>query len=162
MSKPMGPTIDVPLETLASIDEHGILVLARREATWEALVETLRAYASRGSERGAELLGCAETMATGSPDRIGSTLPGFVITRVVKPAVIALCGQHRFSRYGLVFSLEETKDDHTLLRAETRAEFPGLRGRIYRALVIGTRGHVFAVNRILRSAKKRAERVSGR
>lgn len=159
MTREMGPTIDVPLEALPSIDEHGILVLARREVVWDALVETLRAYSSgRGSERGAELLGCAETMPTGSPDRIGSTLPGFVISRVVKPAVIALCGQHRFSRYGLVFSLEETNDDHTLLRAETRAEFPGLTGRVYRALVIGTRGHVFAVNRILKAVKKRAER----
>jgi hypothetical protein len=158
MTREMGPTIDVPLESLPSIDEHGILVLAKREVVWDALVATLRGFSSRGRERGAELLGCKETMTTGKPDRIGSTMPGFVVTRVVNPAVIALAGQHRFSRYGLIFSLEETADDHTLLRAETRAAFPGVTGRAYRALVIGTRGHVLAVNRILRAVRRRAER----
>ncbi len=72
--------------------------------------------------------------------------------------MLALEGQHRFSRYGLVFRLEETKDERTLLRAETRAEFPGLKGRVYRALVIGTRGHVMVVNRMLRAVRRRAER----
>jgi hypothetical protein len=161
MAREMGPTIDLPLEDLPTIDEHGVLVLAPREAVWAALVETLRRYSgSRGRERGAELLGCKETMSVGEPDRIGSSLPGFVVTRVVNPALIALMGQHRFSRYGLIFSLETTEDDQTLLRAETRATFPGLKGRIYRTLVIGTRGHVLAVNRILRAVRRRAERSS--
>jgi len=159
MQKPTAPTIDVPLESLPQIDEHGILVLAQRGAVWDALVATLRGFSSRSRERGAEVLGCSETMTVGEPDRIGSTMPGFVVTRVVNPAVIALAGQHRFSRYGLIFSLEETDDDHTLLRAETRAAFPGLTGRVYRALVIGTRGHVLAVNRILRAVRRRAERA---
>ena len=35
----------------------------------------------------------------------------------------------------------------TRLRAETRAEFPGARGRAYRALVIDSRFHVLAVRR---------------
>jgi hypothetical protein len=43
------------------------------------------------------------------------------------------------------------------VRAETRAAFPGLQGRAYRALVIGTRGHVLAVRRLLRAVKARAE-----
>lgn len=160
MTRDMGPTIDFPLEGLPSVDEHGILVLAPREVVWNALVETLRGFSSPGRERGAELLGCAETMTTGDPERIGSTLPGFVVTRVVKPAVLALAGQHRFSRYGLLFILEETDDDQTLLRAETRAAFPGVAGRVYRGLVIGSRGHVLAVNRILRAVRRRAERAA--
>ena len=158
MALEQGPTIDMPLEDLPTVDEHGVLVLAPREVVWEALVDTLRGFSSNGRERGAELLGCAETMTVGTPDRIGSTMPGFVVTRVVKPAVIALAGQHRFSRYGLILILESTDDDRTLLRAETRAVFPGLAGRIYRALVIGTRGHVLAVQRILRAVRRRAER----
>ncbi len=159
MTRAMGPTIDFPLEGLPSIDEHGVLVLAPRNVVWGALVDTLRGFSSRGRERGARVLGCAETGTSGDPNRIGSTMPGFVVTRVVEPAVIALAGQHRFSRYGLIFSLDETKDDQTLLRAETRAEFPRLSGSIYRTLVIGTHGHVLAVNRMLRAVKKRAERA---
>jgi hypothetical protein len=77
---------------------------------------------------------------------------------VVEPAVLALEGEHRFSRYGLVFRLEPTKDDQTLLRAETRAQFPGITGRAYRTLVIDTRGHVLVVNRILNAVRRRAER----
>jgi hypothetical protein len=160
MARERGPTIEMPLEALPGIDEHGVLVLAPREVVWDAVVGTVRGFSSRRRERGAELLGCSETMTTGDPERIGSTLPGFVVMRVVKPAVLALAGQHRFSRYGLVFILEPTDDDRTLLRAETRAVFPGLRGRIYRALVIGTRGHVLAVHSILRAVRKRAERTA--
>ena len=93
-------------------------------------------------------------------DRIGSTLPGFMVVRVIEPAALALQGEHRFSRYGLIFSLEPTKDEQTLLRAETRAEFPGLAGRAYKALVIGTEGHLLAVNRILRAVQRRAEKGS--
>jgi hypothetical protein len=158
MTREMGPTIDFPLEQLPSVDEHGVLVLAPREVVWAALVKTLGSFSSSGRERAAALLGCAETETSGEPGRIGSTMPGFVVTRVIEPAVIALAGQHRFSRYGLIFILEPTDDEQTLLRAETRAAFPGVAGRLYRALVIGTRGHVLAVNRILRAVRRRAER----
>ena len=72
--------------------------------------------------------------------------------------MLALEGQHRYSRYGLVFSLEPTKDERTLLRAETRAEFPGFKGTVYKTLVIGSRGHVVVTNRLLGAVKKRAER----
>jgi len=44
------------------------------------------------------------------------------------------------------------------VRAETRAEFPGLQGSVYRALVIGTRGHVLVTRRILAAVQRRAER----
>jgi hypothetical protein len=39
--------------------------------------------------------------------------------------------------------------------AETRAVFPGLKGRVYRALVIGTRLHVLAVRRVLGGVSRR-------
>ena len=99
------------------------------------------------------MLGASETEFSGDAGQIGSTFPGFVVARVVEPAVFALEGQHRFSRYGLIFSLEPTKDEQTLLRAETRADFPGLKGSVYRALVIGTRGHVLVVNRLLSAVR---------
>jgi hypothetical protein len=147
------------LEGLPSIDEHGTLVLAPVPKTWEALISVLQPTSPRpGAERIARALGCAQTEAEGEVTRIGSTIPGFMVVRVIEPAALALQGEHRFSRYGLIFSLEPTKDDRTLLRAETRAEFPGLKGKAYRGLVIGTRMHVVAVNRLLRAAKRRAER----
>lgn len=151
----------MPLEDLPLVDEHGIFVLAPPEVVWNALVETVpRALSGSSSARAARALRCAETEASGASDQIGSTVPGFVIARVVRPAVLALEGQHRFSRYGLIFRLEATRDERgTLLRAETRADFPGLSGSIYRSLVIGTRLHVLAVTRMLRAVRKRAQRA---
>ena len=112
----------------------------------------------RLSTRFARALGASETERSGEPDMIGSTFPGFLVARVIEPAVLAMEGQHRYSRYGLIFSLEPTKDERTLLRAETRADFPGFKGGVYKGLVIGSRGHVVVVNRLLRAIKKRAER----
>ena len=66
-------------------------------------------------------------------------------------------GEHRFSRYALIFRLEALPGERSRVRAESRAAFPGLHGRAYRALVIGTRGHVVAVNRLLRAVRARAE-----
>ena len=154
----MTRTADIPLESLEHIDEHGILIMASRERAWEALLETVpRAFSGVGG-RIAKLLGCSETERSGEPSRIGSTIPGFMVARVIEPAALALEGQHRFACYGLIFSLEPKEDEETLLRAETRAEFPGVKGRIYRALVVGTKGHVIVVDRLLRAVKRRAER----
>ena len=151
--------IDFPLEELPPIDEHGTLVLAPVEDAWAALLVVAdRSLSGRATERVARALGCSQTGASGEIDRIGSTRPGFVVARVVEPAVLALQGEHRFSRYGVIFRLEPTRDERTLLRAETRAVFPGVRGRVYRTLVIGTRGHVLVVNRMLRSVRRRAAR----
>jgi hypothetical protein len=158
-SEGLDDVIDRPLEELPAIDEHGTLVLAPVERTWQALLPVVRSsFSGSATERVARALGCHPAEASGDIGARGSTVPGFCVVRVVEPAVLALQGEHRFSRYGLVFRLEPTKDERTLLRAETRAEFPGLKGKAYRTLVIGTRGHVVAVNRILRAVRKRAER----
>ncbi len=152
-------TIDFPLERLPEIDEHGTLIHAPPERVWEAMLAVLpRSFSGRLTGRVAVRLGCEETELRGEPGTIGSTLPGFICARSVEPAMLALEGQHRFSRYALLFRLEPTKDNKTLLRAETRALFPGWKGRIYKTLVVGTRGHVLAVNSILRGIRKRAEK----
>ncbi len=88
---------------------------------------------------------------------IGATIPGFVVTRSVEPAVLALVGQHRFARYALIFKITELASGPTRLSAETRAEFRGRRGRIYRGVVIGSHGHVVVTNSILRSIRRLAE-----
>lgn len=61
-----------------------------------------------------------------------------------------LRGRHRFSRYELAFDLAPRDASSTRLRATTRAAFPGPQGRVYRALVIGTRLHVLAARALLR------------
>ena len=66
-------------------------------------------------------------------------------------------GRHRFSSYALIFRLDRVGPDESRLRAETRAEFPGVSGGIYRFLVIGTRGHLVAVRRLLSTIKHRSE-----
>ena len=76
-------------------------------------------------------MGARYRSSNGEPSTIGSTLPGFVVSRSVRPATLALLGEHRFSRYALVFYIDEVGSGRTRLRAETRAEFPGARGRAY-------------------------------
>jgi hypothetical protein len=154
--------LDVPVDELPSVDEHGTEIAADPEQVWEALAAVLpRVFATRRSTRLAKLLGDAVTEANGEPTVIGSTLPGFIVSRSIRPSVLTLLGQHRFSRYALVFRIDQLGIGRSRLRAETRAEFPGLKGRIYRALVIGTRGHLLVVRRILSAARRRAEGKRG-
>ena len=155
--------IDVPLESLPFIDEHFIEVAASPDQVWEALIAVLGGVSE--GRTGAPLsraLGCAQTEVEGEVGEIGSTIPGFVVARSIRPAVLALMGRHRFSEYALIFAIIEKPSGLVLLSAQTRAEFPGRRGRAYRGLVIGTRGHVLVTTNLLRSVRKRAERARGR
>jgi ketosteroid isomerase-like protein len=150
--------IEVPIDSLPPVDEHGVEISADADQVWEALAATLpRILNTRRSAGLAKVLGCAFTEARGDPTVIGSTLPGFIVSRSIRPSVLALLGQHRFSRYALVFRIDELGTGRARLRAETRAEFPQGKGRAYRALVIGTRGHFLVVRRILSAVRRRAE-----
>ena len=62
------------------------------------------------------------------------------------------------STYALIFRVEPASSGQTRLHAQTRAAFPGVHGTVYRLLVIGTRGHVVAVRRMLASVRRRSER----
>jgi hypothetical protein len=64
---------------------------------------------------------------------------------------LGLSGRHRFSRYLLVFQLADAGDGTTAVSARTFADFPGVHGRVYQTLVIGSRAHVLAVRSMLRS-----------
>jgi hypothetical protein len=44
-----------------------------------------------------------------------------------------------------------------IARALGCAQTPGLKGRVYKAVVIGSRAHVLVVNRILGAIRRRAE-----
>jgi hypothetical protein len=96
---------------------------------------------------------------SGDPLSVGSSLRGFRVACAAEPAAaLALQGAHRFSRYALIFRLDGLEEEQTRLRAETRAAFPGTAGRAYRTLVIGTRGHVVVLRRLLRNTRAYAER----
>ncbi len=86
----------------------------------------------------------------------GDTIPGFAVAEARAPERLALSGRHRFSRYALVFEIDPSDDDRCTLRAQTWAEFPGLTGRAYRALVIGSGGHGLAVRSLLRRVARGA------
>jgi hypothetical protein len=150
----------VKADLLPHIDEHSLAVEADAESTWEALLRVAEgSFGTAGTARVARLLGCAEVEASGPrPLAGGSTIPGFGVELAERPEQLSLTGGHRFSSYALIFRLDERSEGRTVLRAETRADFPGLKGSIYRAAVIGTRGHVLVTRRLLGAVKQRAER----
>jgi uncharacterized protein (TIGR02246 family) len=150
--------IEVPIDSLPPVDEHGIEIRADPDQVWEALAATLPRHLNTRRAAGlARALGCAFSEAQGDPTVIGSTMPGFIVSRSIRPSVLALLGQHRFSRYALVLRIDELGTSRSRLRAETRAEFPRARGRVYRALVVGTGGHILVVRRIISAVRRRAE-----
>jgi len=145
--------------TLPFVDEHGVEVAAPADAVWEALCRVAEgSFSSPFAGRFARLVGCESTGPAGPrPLAEGSAFPGFVVARAEPGSQLALAGRHRYSDYALVFHLEGDGGT-TRLRAETRARFPGASGRLYRAAVIGTRGHVLVTKRLLNAVKRRAER----
>ena len=135
------------MERLPYIDEQSLTVGASQERTWAALVATA-ARLGGGGPLG-RLLGLEPRRASGGLEA-GSTIPGFAVEEARPPTRLALAGRHRFSRYALVFELEPDGDGGTRVCARTWAAFPGLHGRAYRALVIGSGGHRVAVRLLLR------------
>lgn len=129
---------------LPYVDTHQIAIPASPDRVWAAL----RSYVDR-------------TLTAGDHDLFGRLLdpqprPGFEVAREVAGRQLFLSGRHRFSRYLLVFDLD-VADGQALLSAHSYAEFPGLHGRLYRALVIGTRLHVLATRHMLASVLRLAE-----
>lgn len=144
---------------LPFVDEHSTSIATEPDGVWPALVHVATgAFAGRGTERVASLLGCEHRASTGVAGEAGSTIPGFRVAKSRPPALLALEGRHRYSTYALTFTVDPD-GDASLLRAETRAKFPGVASGAYRAAVIGTRGHVLVARRLLRSVKARSERA---
>lgn len=79
---------------------------------------------------------------------------GFAVGERVEGERLLLVGRHRFSRYAFELVLTEPRPGLSRLAARTYAEFPAPRGRAYRAVVIGTRGHVVVVRRILGQVRR--------
>jgi hypothetical protein len=133
------------------IDEHVIAVAAPRERVWAGLLR----YADRNLLSGNEVL--HQLLGTDPP-------AGFAISEKVPLERLELAGRHRFSHYGLAFELRDAGPGRTRIAARSFAEFPGLHGRIYRALVIGSRLHVVATRGMLSAVRRSvldARNVSG-
>jgi hypothetical protein len=147
-------------ERLPHIDGHAVDVAAAPEVVWGSLLRVVEgSFGSTATARFARLLGCTDVEVHGPrPLDAGSTFPGFHIEAARRPHELTLAGSHRFSDYALIFKLDEPTPGHTRIHAETRALFPGLKGRIYRALVIGTRSHALLTRRLLAAVKHRVER----
>ena len=150
------------MSELPFVDEHARDVEASREAVWdELLVLVDQSFAGAPREAGARLLGCRETGAGGPrPLAEGSMVAGFRVVEAVRPSRLVLEGRHRFSSYRLAFFVDELPAGRSRLRAGTWAAFPGLAGRLYRTAVIGARGHVVLVRRMLAGVAGRAARRS--
>ncbi|MBS1879710.1 MAG: hypothetical protein JST31_09370 [Actinobacteria bacterium] len=132
---------------LPHVDEHTREVAAGPGETWEALLALERSFATGATPTIARLLGCEDAT-------------GFHVASAEPERELLLVGRHRFARYALIFRIEQLAPGRCRVRAETRAEFPGAKGRAYRALVIGSRGHVLATRRLLAGVGGRAERTA--
>jgi hypothetical protein len=150
-----------PERELPWVDEHAIELDGTPAVVWPALLRTVeRMTAGGAAPRYARAVGCADTESGGPrPLEVGSTFPGFHVAALTPERLLVLRGSHHFSDYALVFRLEPLGGVRTRLVAETRAVFPGVKGRAYRALVIGTRMHVLAVRRVQRGVARRVERA---
>lgn len=127
---------------LPYLDEHTISIAASREVVWSALQRHVAASLFLGDRSPLVLLLGTEPRA------------GFEVSESSRPDRLILAGRHRFSRYRLAFELGRGPGGTTQLRARSYAAFPRVHGRVYRALVIDTRLHVLATNRILRSVRR--------
>jgi hypothetical protein len=139
------------MEELPYIDEHRQRIDAPPGAVWAALSAVLRRQMGGGA-RLARILGCDPVQGTAEfQGRPGETVPGFRVVDAEPGRRLALRGRHRFAHYSLTFLV-----DGDCLSARTHAAFPGLRGRLYRAAVIGTGGHRLVMRRMLRRIARAA------
>jgi hypothetical protein len=120
------------MERLPYIDEHAITLDGDLASAWSALLHVM----------------CRDPEDP-------STVPfGIVLDEAAPQQRFALKGRHWFATYRLRFVLTDvshtTAQPRTRVVAETWAAFPGVKGRLYRAMVIGTYGHRIVVRRMLK------------
>ena len=154
-----GPRTHDSTVALPHVDEPRVVVDADAATTWAALTDVLgHSFGGNARAKGAALLGCEHTRPNATPfPGQGAVVPGFVARTSEAPRLLELTGRHRFSTYSLTFRLDDVAGA-TVVRAETRAAFPALSGRLYRAAVIGSGAHGRLMASMLGSIKRRAER----
>jgi hypothetical protein len=147
------------MEQLPYIDEHATTVRADAEMTWAALLRVFRGATGAEPSPFSRALGVEPALADGewSPAlEPGAALPGFRVSEARRAELLSLRGGHRFASYRLDLALEPDGPDATRVTARTWAAFPGAKGKVYRALVIGSRGHKLVVWALLRRMRAAA------
>jgi hypothetical protein len=135
------------MTNLPYIDEHSVFIRQPRDVAWAALDGFARGL---GFGRGNPLAALLGTQPRG----------GFAVAESVPGERLSLEGRHHFSIYRLVFELGPSTPEGIKLSAHSYGEFPGLRGRVYRALVIGTHGHAIVTDQLVRSIRRRADTLA--
>lgn len=129
----------------AYVDEHATTLAVGVDAAYDAVrAEVDHLLARWGTRPVTRLLGT-------------SPRAGFEVVEDDRPRLLGLAGRHRFSRYLLEFRVEPGPGGGSVVTAVTHADFPGPHGAVYRTLVVGSRGHVLAVRRMLAGVRRRAE-----
>ena len=133
-------------DDLPYVDTHEVQVRAGPASVWAALLH----FANND-------VGIAPSNPLA---RLLGTQPatGFEVVGADSGRWLALAGRHRFARYQLVFHVTGKGERETTLSGHTYSAFPGLPGRAYRAVVVGTGIHAVATTRMLRAVAAMAER----
>ena len=147
------------VDDLPLVDEHVTSVAASADTVWQVLLDALdRQFSRVPATVYVRAVGCAEVASSGPrPLAEGSAMPGFRVVTIVPLTEIVLEGRHRFSTYRLTFRIDECGGRESLLRAETRATFPGVAGGIYRRAVIASGGHAILLRRLLSGVRRKSE-----
>ena len=130
--------------SLPLLDERVAIVDADRDAVWQAV----RTCAGRLSDSPHAALGRLLGAEPVSGFRIADELEGESVT---------LEGRHHFASYRLILETYAHGGSSTELRVRSLADFRGASGQVYRALLMGTRGHVLAVRHLIRTVRRMAE-----
>lgn len=152
------------MSDLPFLDEQAVTIAASADEVWDALAARVEGvFSGAVAGRYAQFVGCEDTVPSGPrPLAAGSVVVGFHVTTADRTRLLVLEGRHRFSNYAIVLRIDELDEvdgeRESRLRAESRAEFPGLLGRAYRLAVVGTRAHGLVVRRLLKAVGEAAVR----
>ena len=146
---------------LPFIDEFDTTVEASASLVFEATARTVGgSFEGPAARAFSGLLGCVHRGTSYTvPPVGGQEANGFRVASVRPPTRLVLEGRHRFAVYRLSFFIAPLTEWRSHLRARTDALFPGFKGAVYRALVLGTGGHEIVVRRMLAVVARRAERL---
>lgn len=130
------------------VDEHSVSLPVPPEEAYAAARSFAEQLVAPPTGRGPVLL--TRLLGTDPPS-------GFAVAEDQPPRLLSLAGRHRFSRYVMDLRVDPAPGGSTVT-VVTWADFPGPRGAVYRTLVVGSRGHVLAVRRMLAAIASRATR----
>jgi hypothetical protein len=149
---------------LPFVDAWTIDIEAPPRVVWDTLLASVPgARSGLGLRAWAALWGADPAESNGLASHVlGAERPGFVVAEVVPTTTYALAGRHRFARYQVAFGITQRGAGYSRLTAETFASFPGMGGRLYRALVISAKSHALVMWVIMRVLRRRAERSARR